>query len=84
MYSPKIDEALIPVLYKKAKEAKVPMTRFVDCLIRTALETLNELKDKPIVKNCSNCLAVIDADDGQDEAYCEKCESLVFLERRAV
>ncbi len=29
MYSPKIDEGLIPVLYRLAKERKIPMTRLV-------------------------------------------------------
>jgi len=30
MYSPKIDEALIPALYQEAKELKMPMTKLVN------------------------------------------------------
>lgn len=38
MYSPKIDEALIPTLYRMAKEKQIPMTRLVNGIIRSALE----------------------------------------------
>ncbi len=37
MYSPKISEELVPVLYRLAKARKMPMTRLVDDLIRQAL-----------------------------------------------
>ena len=37
MYSPKISEELIPVLYRSAKAKGIPMTRLVDSLIREAL-----------------------------------------------
>ena len=37
MYSPKIAEELIPVLYHIAKARSLPMTRLVDRIIREAL-----------------------------------------------
>ena len=37
MYSPKIDEGLIPVLYRLAKERKIPMTRRVNELLQNAV-----------------------------------------------
>lgn len=37
MYSPKISEDLVPVLYRMRKEQKMPMTRLVDKIIRSAL-----------------------------------------------
>ena len=37
MYSPKIAEDLIPVLYSLAKECKKPMTRVLDDILRKAL-----------------------------------------------
>jgi len=39
MYSPKIDEALIPVLYHAARTRRMPMTKLVSLLIRKALAT---------------------------------------------
>ena len=39
MYSPKLDESLVPVLYRLAKERRIPMTRLVDGIIRQALAT---------------------------------------------
>ena len=39
MYSPKIDEGLIPCLYHTARARRVPMTRLVAQLIRKALRT---------------------------------------------
>ena len=38
MYSPKIDESLIPALYHTARARRVPMTRLVAQLIRKALK----------------------------------------------
>lgn len=38
MYSPKIDEALIPTLYRMAKEKQIPMTRLVNGIIQSAIE----------------------------------------------
>lgn len=38
MYSPKIDETLIPALYLTAKARRLPMTRLVAQLIRKALK----------------------------------------------
>jgi hypothetical protein len=37
MYTPKISEALIPRVYRAAKEAKVPMTKWVDRAVELAL-----------------------------------------------
>lgn len=38
MYSPKISEQYIPVLYRKSKELKIPMTKLVNQIIHKALE----------------------------------------------
>lgn len=37
MYSPKIDEVLIPELYQQAKAQGVPMTKLVNRLLRIAI-----------------------------------------------
>jgi hypothetical protein len=37
MYSPKIDELLIPIIYTKSKEAKKPMTKIVNEILRDKL-----------------------------------------------
>ena len=41
MYTPKISEELVPVLYRLAKDRRMPMTRFVDGIIRQALASNN-------------------------------------------
>ena len=38
MYSPKISEDLIPYLYKKSKEKKIPMTALIDKILRKSLK----------------------------------------------
>ena len=45
MYSPKISEELIPVLYHTAKQKCIPMTKLVNELIRSSLnyDDLSEL-----------------------------------------
>jgi hypothetical protein len=42
MYSPKIDEELIPRLYRLRKLKKMPMTRLVNNILRTVLPELEE------------------------------------------
>ncbi len=39
MYSPKIAEDLIPLLYEIRKQKKIPMTKIVDEILRKALRT---------------------------------------------
>ena len=39
MYSPRISTSLIPIIYKKAKQEKKPMTKIVNDILR---EKLNE------------------------------------------
>lgn len=80
MYSPRISEDLIPVLYKKAKQANLPMTKYVDALIRDALKDDEPIKVKCL---CSNCLSEVETDEYQTEVYCDFCQSLNFLKREA-
>jgi hypothetical protein len=42
MYTPKIDEELIPRLYRLRKLKKMPMTRLVNGILRSALAALEE------------------------------------------
>lgn len=37
MYSPRISEELVPVLYRIGKAKRIPMTKLVDGIIRSAL-----------------------------------------------
>ena len=42
MYSPKIDEELIPRIYRLGKLKKVPMTRLVNKILQRGLSDLEE------------------------------------------
>ncbi len=46
MYSPKIDEELIPRLYRLRKLKKMPMTRLVNEMLRTVLSEMEEEERK--------------------------------------
>ena len=46
MYSPKIDEELIPRLYRLRNLKKMPMTRLVNEILRSVLPTLEEEERK--------------------------------------
>jgi hypothetical protein len=46
MYSPKIDEDLIPILYRLAKQEKKPMTKLIDEMLRAEIERRN-VQDRP-------------------------------------
>ena len=52
MYSPKISEDLVHVLYFVAKDRKLPMTRLVDNIIRGALAS-NSLPQGKLVSTQS-------------------------------
>ena len=56
MYSPKIEEALIPVLYRLARSRGKPMTKVVSHLIRKGLknEALPEDAWKVLMKDGGN------------------------------
>ena len=52
MYSPKISEALIPRIYRAAKEAKIPMTSWVNQVVERALpEPAVSPPESPMVLN---------------------------------
>jgi len=53
MYSPKIDEELIPRLYCLRKLRKMPMTRLVNNILRTVLPALEE-EERRKELGCSN------------------------------
>ena len=46
MYSPKIDEDLIPILYKMAKAKSRPMTKIVNDIIRKGIAKDSSHKGK--------------------------------------
>ena len=46
MYTPKIDEELIPRLYRLRKLKKMPMTRLVNEILRSVLPALEEEERK--------------------------------------
>ena len=48
MYTPKISEELVPVLYRLAKDRRMPMTRLVDWIIRQSLASSNLPQVKPV------------------------------------
>ena len=53
MYTPKIDEELIPRLYRLRKLRKMPMTRLVNGILRSVLPVLEEEERKKALA-CSN------------------------------
>ena len=61
MYSPKIEETLIPCLYHAAKARRMPMTRLVAQLIRKALsaETLPEEAKQALAAASANKYVVV-------------------------
>jgi hypothetical protein len=44
MYSPKIDEFYIPILYRLAKRLRVPMTRLVNAMIASGIREIQTAK----------------------------------------
>jgi DNA-directed RNA polymerase subunit RPC12/RpoP len=70
MYSPKIKEQLIPVIYNRARREHKPMTAIINELIEESLYK---------IYYCRNCNNQIEAEKGTKEAYCDHCQSEVYL-----
>ena len=51
MYSPKIEEELIPQLYKMAKAEKMPMTKIVNRLVREKITEYKAQKKEVEIKS---------------------------------
>ena len=71
LYSPKIKEEYIPLLYRDAKRKHKPMTKLVNEVI--AIYFLN-------VK-CCECHMDLQLDEPSDIAFCPNCDCDVFVER---
>lgn len=70
MYSPKISEQLIPVIYRRAKTENRPMTQVVN----------EALTDFFLLRYyCQSCNNEILIEEKSDKGFCEHCESEVFL-----
>ena len=62
MYSPRISEDLVQLIYYIAKTKKIPMTRLVDGILRTAL--LDDENRREILKG--NFKAFIEREGGNE------------------
>ena len=68
MYSPKISEDLIPIIYTKAKSEKKPMTRYVnEILLKHLTEKVSDKPATPIeititeIKNIASWINIASA-----------------------
>lgn len=67
MYSPKIDEALIPRIYRAAKAAKIPMTTWVNRAVEGALS-------QPSAAPPSQPLTILDGVGAHEASAAQKCQ----------
>lgn len=74
MYSPKIKQDLIPELYERANKLGMTMTKYLDGLLRPVLK-----KDREVFYKCHNCQTLVEDEVHDNKAYCEYCESEVFV-----
>jgi DNA-directed RNA polymerase subunit RPC12/RpoP len=70
MYSPRIAEKHIPVIYRRAKDKGIPMTRLVNEILEDSLYE---------IVHCQSCSAEIEIEQGTETFYCEYCECEVFI-----
>jgi|GEM_PF-1934022 len=78
MYSPKIKDDLIGILYRKAQITGKSMTDIVDKLLRPQL--VEETPDDATY-SCHNCRTEVDIVIEDSKGYCEHCESVVFVDK---
>jgi len=76
MYSPKIKEDLIPILYRFAKEKGKPMTWIVDDILRPILIEYQVAKEIPY---CTECYSKLELYERTITAYCKECKTERFV-----
>lgn len=76
MYSPKIKNDLIPILFRLAQDRDKSMTVIVDEILRPALIEFEENKAIPY---CVRCYSKVETNGRQVTAYCKQCESETFV-----
>lgn len=77
MYSPKIDEKLIPLLYKLRIQLKKPMTKIVNEMIRESLPRY-EIDGRHMERNIRNNR---NSSNGEQKVLCPVCLKLHPLEK---
>lgn len=78
MYSPKIKNDLICIIYEKAQLEGKPMTDIVDSLLRPQL--VEDTSDT-VMYICHNCRTEVEILLDNSKGYCEQCECIVFVEK---
>lgn len=78
MYSPKIKEDLIPILYRFAKHEDKSMTRIVDEILRPAIIQYEVQNAIPYCISCYTQLE-IEGTTRKVTAYCTQCKSDTFV-----
>lgn len=76
VYSPKIKDDLIPILYRLASEKEKPMTRVVDEILRKELVEYEQRKEVPY---CVSCYSKLHLSSRKVTAYCSLCRSETFV-----
>lgn len=78
MYSPKIKDDLISVLYRKAQLLNKSMTEVVDEMLRPLLIESSTDENKYTCHNCKTEVEIVVEDS---QGYCDHCESVVFIDK---
>jgi hypothetical protein len=72
MYSPKISDRFIPLLYRKAKQEGVPMTKLIDKIVEMFFA-----EEVPTISECSTCNPESKLYLDYEECYCTTCGIVV-------
>jgi hypothetical protein len=76
MYSPKIKNDLIPILFRLAQDRDKSMTVIVDEILRPALIGC---EDNMAIPYCVRCYSKVETEGKLDTAYCKLCDSETFV-----
>lgn len=79
MYSPKISERFIPLLYRKAKREGVPMTKLIDKIVEMFFA-----EEVPTISECPNCCPDTKIHLNYEESYCTTCGIVVLGKKQGI
>lgn len=68
---------MMDMLCQRAKEEGKSITHIIDEMLRTLLTN-----GKTAILTCSKCRNEVDYEISENKAYCDYCESVVFVERK--
>lgn len=84
MYSPKIREDLIPIIYRQSKRKAKTMTRFIDEILRPLLIDIEKSNKGEKDNENGNIINKVDNENEEERYCCKNCKMQIEVTDRKI